>query len=522
MSSAKHLFIVQNNITYKQLPIDSVRVGPPRLNAYKRLLDRFYEPLFLLRVLGQTRGQHTVGSSNPSLEQARRRKFLRNLAFVCDFTKGGVSCTAIGLEDSETCYRFWISSNASVDKIVEFAKNALSHLERFTRIDGGFDEEQSRANFISFCLNFAIRRVKKERQCLFQAIKQCYPIRGSVRTEQVDQLIKDWLEPILEQDDCLALCQYAYTYRKSAITRIIGLKAQDEERLMGLRDRRSPFALVIHYLGRLADHVRAPSQLVGDAYHLSQILDSHQVVAIPCVPSVPRPAPDNLTTLDGILNRMLKKDDPERPQVKNSLLCMNSQSQSRTFEGFMEQYDKCTPQVHAEVQALNHFFRLDLSFEGNDRYIACSKPACLCCELYFRHHPARMVVPDCHRKVWVNWSPQLVNNPTKGDPEYDLQVKVLNEMTSEIRRAVIADILGPSSSSPWHPDSQTAISNDRWSRVDSEELRGDTFRYSIADGSLETEATESSTAKVLGTKELETYVSDEDSDADCGGVSLKI
>ncbi|RAK76571.1 nucleic acid/nucleotide deaminase domain-containing protein [Aspergillus fijiensis CBS 313.89] len=519
MPSAKHSFRVENNITSKQLPIDPVRVGPPRLSAYKRLLARFYEPLFLLRVLGQTRGQHTVGSPGPSSEQARRR-FLGNLAFVCDFTKGGISCTAIGLEDSETCYKFWISSNASVEKIVEFAKNALSNLKRLTTVAGDSDKEQFKQEFTRFCLSFAISRVKKERQCLFQAIRQCFPIPGSVKTKK-DQKIKDWLEFILEQDDCPALCDYAYKHRKSAVIDDIKQKAQDEEKLVGPQDRRSPFASVIHYIGRLAHHIRAPSQLVEDIDHLSHVLDSYQVVAIACVPPVPRPAPDNLTTVDGILNRMLKKDDPERLQIRSSLLSMNSRSQSRIFEGFMKQYDNCTPQVHAEVQVLDHFFRLNLSFVGSDRYIACSKPACLCCELYFKHHPARMVPPDCHHKVWANWSPPLVNNPTKGDPEYDLQVKVLNEMTSDIRRDVIADILGHSSSSPWHPDSLTAISDDRWSRVDLEELRKNTFQCSIADGSLETEAAKRSTAKVWGTKGLKTPVSDEDYDADCGGVTLK-
>ncbi|GLA56169.1 hypothetical protein AnigIFM63604_005039 [Aspergillus niger] len=521
MPSSKHSLKIQNNTTYRQLPIDSVRVGRPRLGAYNRLLSRFYEPLFLLRVLGQTRGQHTPGPPDHSLEQARRRRFLRNLAYVCDFTKGGSSCTAIGLEDSETCYNFWIASNASGDKIVEFAKNALGHLKQTTSITGDLDEGQTNANFISFCLNFAISRVKKERQCLFQAIKQCYCIPGSVRTEQ-DQVLKDWLDLILEQDDCLALCHYAYVQIKSVFARVIGLKAQDEERLMSPGDKRSPFALVIHYLGRLADHIRAPSQLVEDACHLSHILDSHQVVTIPCVSSVPRPVPDNLTTLDGVLNRMLKKDDPEKLQIKNLLLSMNFRSQSRTFQDFLVQYDKCTAQVHAETQALDHFFRQNLSFVGNDRYIACSKPACLCCELYFRHHPARMVVPESHSKVWVNWSPQLVKNPTTGDPEYDLQVKVLNEMTNELRRAVIAQIFDQSSPSSWHPDSQTAISNDRWSRIDLEELRGKTFRYSSTDGILEMEAAKHSTAKVLEANKLRTYVSDEDSDADCGGVSLKI
>ncbi|KAI2866544.1 hypothetical protein CBS63078_10774 [Aspergillus niger] len=291
---------------------------------------------------------------------------------------------------------------------------------------------------------------------------------------------------------------------------------------MGPGDKWSPFALVIHYLGRLADHIRAPSQLVEDACHLSHILDSHQVVAIPCVSSVPRPVPDNLTTLDGVLNRMLKKDDPEKLQIKNLLLFMNFRSQCRTFQDFLVQYDKCTAQVHAEVQALDHFFRQNLSFVGNDRYIACSKPACLCCELYFKHHPARIIVPESHSKVWVNWSPQLVTNPTRRDPDYDLQVKVLNEMTNELRRAVIAQIFDQSSPSPWHPDSQTAISNDRWSCIDLEELRGNTFRYSSANGSLKMEAAKHSTAKVLEANKLRTYVSDEDSDADCGGVSLKI
>jgi hypothetical protein len=341
-------------------------------------------------------------------------------------------------------------------------------------------------------------------------------------TDPADQEIKDWLEVILEQDDCLCLCHYAYENRKSGLLRMTGLKAREEEKLMCPGEKRSPFTLVIHYLGRLANHIRAPRQLVEDACHLTEILESYQVSAINCVPSVPRPVPDNLTTLDGILNRMLKKDDPEKLQIKNSMLYMNAQSQYRIFEDFMEQYDKCTPQVHAEVQALNHFFRLSLSFVGNDRYIACSKPACLCCELYFRYHPARMVVPDSHRKVWINWGPQVLQYNTKEDPEYARQLKVLNEMTAEIRRIAIAQILGHSSSSPWHPDSRTAFSEDRWSTLNLEELSGNTLRHSVVEAGLEKEATENNTAKASGTDELKAYVSDEDYDLDWGGVSLNI
>ncbi|KAF4228833.1 hypothetical protein CNMCM8980_000115 [Aspergillus fumigatiaffinis] len=417
----------QGNTASKQLPINSNCVGPPRRDPYKRLLSRFYEPLFLLRVLGQTRGEHTVSPPDLNLEQAHRRKFLRNLAFVCDFKKGGDTCTAIGLEDSETCYKFWIASNTSIDKIIKFANNALSRLKLTATTPGDQSAELDKVEFTKFCLDFAASRVRKEHQ-----------------------EIKDWLDQILEQHDCLCLCLYAYRNRKSGLLRMIGLKAREGGKLMCPGERLSPFALVIHYLGRLANHVRAPRQLVEDASHLTQILESYQVSAIDCAPSVPRPVPDNLTTLDGILNRMLKKDDPERLRIKDSLLYMNSQSQSRILEDLMEQYDKCTPQVHAEVQALDHFFRLNLFFVGNDRYIAC--------------------IPESHRKVWVNWGPQLLQYNAKDDPEYARHLKVLNEMTAEIRRTVIAQILGHSSSSPWHPDSRTAISEDRWSHLSLEEL----------------------------------------------------
>ena len=148
------------------------RVGVPRLDAYQRLLGRFYEPLFLLKVLGQTRGHHTTVPPDLNLEQGRRRVFLPNLAYICDFEKGGSSCTAIGLEDDEACYKFWVASNTVSGKIVEFLKDALSILQRIA-CHPSSDLESDKAAFARFCINFAASRVKKETKCLFRAVREC-------------------------------------------------------------------------------------------------------------------------------------------------------------------------------------------------------------------------------------------------------------------------------------------------------------------------------------------------------------
>lgn len=156
----------------RQFTIRPLFVGPPRLNPYKRLLSRFYEPLFLLRILGQTRGSHITDQSlDLGPEKKLQRKFLHNLSYVCDFEKGGKSCTAIGLEDSETCYKFWVASNKAINKTVDFLKNALNQLKNVAS-HSPRDLEASKKAFVEFCLTFATSRIKNEAQCLCKGIEE--------------------------------------------------------------------------------------------------------------------------------------------------------------------------------------------------------------------------------------------------------------------------------------------------------------------------------------------------------------
>ncbi|EEP79561.1 predicted protein [Uncinocarpus reesii 1704] len=511
----------------RQLPIESERIGRPRLDKSQKLLSRFYEPLFLLRVLGQTYGNHTTAPRDLNPERARRRKFLRNLSYICDYRKGGESCTAIGLEDSDTCYNFWVASNAHNGAIVDFLKSALGSLRVIANQPPSLELDSSQStDFVKFCIGFAASRVRQETQLLFREAKECCRRLEALNTDPARRLVT-WLGSILGYEDDFELCQFAYANRQSEYMDRLMAQVLEEERRVGPQGRRSSFASVRHYVGRLAHHIRAPLELVEDARHLGPLLETYNVRPIEPIPCVPPPRPDSHTTLSGILNRMLKENDPERPEIKRILLSINSQSD--IFENFMTQYQRCKPTVHAEVQVLEHFYKMELSFVGNDRYIACSKPACLCCELYFRYHPARMVVPESHRKVWIKWGPPLVKRSTEGDDtEFKRQLDILNKITEEVRSIAISQILGQSSMVPWHPDSRTAIT-ENWppSSSPSEFSDNDTELSDISDDSPSTRQQATPTDSQIFAAEIQNQPGcledpNEDLSLDDGGVSIDV
>lgn len=302
-------------------------------------------------------------------------------------------------------------------------------------------------------------------------------------------------------------------------------KAFEDEGRAGPQGKRSSFVSVRHYVGRLAHHIRAPRELVEDAEHLSQLLETYNVYAIEPIPCVPRPMPDCHTTLPGILTRMLKKDDPERPEIERTLLYMDSQS--GIFERFMKQYQGCKPLVHAEVQVLEHFYKMKLSFVGNDRYIACSKPACLCCEMYFKYHPGRMVVPESHRKVWIKWGTPLVEKSTGDNDEFKRQRDILNKMTEEVRGIAISKILEQSSTFPWHPDSRTGITENWPPSLSSSEFSNTESELSdMRDGPFSSRRLVTTTGSQIYAVENQPKIPegpDEDSDSDGdGGVSIYV
>jgi tRNA(Arg) A34 adenosine deaminase TadA len=267
-----------------------------------------------------------------------------------------------------------------------------------------------------------------------------------------------------------------------------------------------------------------PIRLLDNVKQLSYLLEDYEVQAIKPTPSIPSPKVDSHTTLYGIINRMLKKEAEERPELEKGLLFLDQTH--GIFRKFMAQYKNCEPQIHAEVLALEHFYRSRKSFAAKDRYIGCSKASCVCCEMYFKYHPARMVVPKSHHKVWRNWGPPYVENYAQKGPIAKQQLAILNKMTEEFRREIMLQVIGRSSPPCWHADSRTEITQSRRSSFTSsleDDSRTD-LPENIDHWLLHQEA---ESVKLIAQEQshLEESVipdSDSDSDSDTGGVSLCI
>lgn len=217
------------------------------------------------------------------------------------------------------------------------------------------------------------------------------------------------------------------------------------------------FQRVRHYIGRLGYHLRAVKSLMASARRLIHLLDEFDVQGITTPPrAAGLPRVDGKTRLDSITVRMLPARSPDLPLYQNTLARMDTEYglTDRMLEKYRDPNHR--PRVHCEVQVLEHFHEQSLLFEDDDRYIACSKPACYCCHLYFRYHPGRFVEPESHGKLYINWRA----------PGFDLQPenrrwkehrKIVDAMTADIRKEVLHQISQKQGPRPWHPDSVTGI-----------------------------------------------------------------
>jgi hypothetical protein len=185
-------------------------------------------------------------------------------------------------------------------------------------------------------------------------------------------------------------------------------------------------------------------------------LDSYRVQAVPIpVKGNARPPLRNSTNVEAALKRMLPVNAPELGVYRQALSLMDEPF--KISERFKNGYsDSKKTRVHAEVQVLHHFDQHDEEFAEGDKYIACSKPACFCCHLYFRHHPGGFVEPHSHHRIYLNWQPPVMECAQIGK-ENQLR-DILNLMIKDIRKDALDQIIRKAAPRGYHPDSITGIS----------------------------------------------------------------
>ncbi|KAI0126794.1 hypothetical protein BJ170DRAFT_596365 [Xylariales sp. AK1849] len=436
------------------VPVKGQGVGCPRLDPYSRLINRFFEPLILLEALGVTRGDHTRIPHKSGTPGFTRRRLLDNLAYLCDNDKGGPTTTAIGLEERQDCFKFWVASNRASEKTILFMNSVLSDLRKLFAVEADqreYEEEQ----FVHSCIRFSRIRILKEGKLLAKSIASCKDHLSKEGGPRALQL-RSWLNMFNMQDNA-RLCYLAYGYRKGEEMTAIATRSRVTDEDTPQNSAAADFGTLRHRLGRLAHHIRASEQVITDSTRLQTFFDEFVVCPIPVLPSVARPEPDNHTTLHGILNRMISSDDDS--VLSNYVESLTDMDQKlKILERIKGQYrdEKFKPCVHAEIQVLEHFYKEKLQYAQGDRYIGCSKPACFSCHLYIRIHPAGCVAPQTHQNIYLNWGPPALQGRSN-DEGYTQQRDILNEMLKSIRREALGQIDRKAAAFKWHPDSQTGI-----------------------------------------------------------------
>ncbi|KAK2054932.1 hypothetical protein LY76DRAFT_579087 [Colletotrichum caudatum] len=446
----------------------------PRMDPYARLLFRLYEALVLLSILRPVNGSHLVTQlSNYTIQDARRR-FLRNLCFLCDYRKGGCSTTSMAVEECQDCYVFWVSSNEGPsDEVTRHLGDVLAHVQRFS--SGIEDRATSEEALMSMCTAFASSRIKHLNRILRNAAMKC---RISLEGDQEVQNhgVMNWLRRFENLDFSeLSICRVAYGVRNDEELRQIEQLGQESEDDAGVTQTALAFRAVKHMIGRLAAYVRAVSQILDDGSRLRRLLMDNRVVC-----SVHRPASaavpetDAHTTLSGVLKRLLP--DRDRRYEPYLSILTNLDSQVHISSSLHKKFESGTikPIVHAEVQLLHHFYSAGRRYAAKDRYIACSKPACICCELYFRHHPGRVSLLDSHRKAYLNWGVLSLVGGAQ-NPKWSDHRKILNDVVGDLKSMVIDQISGLQILSHDHQDTLTQITASQGGVDSGSDSEADTF-----------------------------------------------
>ncbi|KAF5593324.1 hypothetical protein FPCIR_5329 [Fusarium pseudocircinatum] len=470
-------------------------VGPPRLDKYNKILSRLFENLALFHILKGIDGPHMVAAYAPTDVQGIRRRFLKNLCFICDYRKGGDTTTSIALESQANEIILWVAANFTPqNKVILFLNDILQQLQRDAK-ETEEERERLRQKLTKKCIDFAAPRLKKECKLLLRATRYCErylqenatAVQGGGKSIERRSLL-EWLPRFSANNtDTLVLCQTAYESRHDL--QISSLESLSRELDVAPRETAMNIKAVRHLIGRLAERIRMPGLLIEDFLKLGPLFKSYQIKKVQApTPAIVPPA-DGLRNLNSILKRILQTGDPRLEDMQSYLARLDGPLKLEEAIRSMYVEDNGQARVHSEIQVLEEFHR-------NQR----------------RHHPGRFEEPESHRKAYLNWRPIELPGGWKNEHWLD-QRKALAMLSSELSTAVEKQIETQQGPTPWQPDSVTNIT-DTMSTTSLGEVENDEV-LGIGDGWSD----DSASLAHMNEGEFSDESEDSDNDSD-GGVGL--
>jgi hypothetical protein len=217
----------------------------------------------------------------------------------------------------------------------------------------------------------------------------------------------------------------------------------------------NPFERCIHHIQRLGRVYLTAAMMFSYGQRLPELRNNYRVETIATPPEASLPPLDISTNLESIAVRMHPADSPHLNRRQQALRELNASTQ--LFEHFQTNYtsQELKPHVHPEIQVLEWFHTGKRLFAADDPFIACSKPSCICCLLYFRYHHGHFVEPISDGKICLSWRPHDLDAENE-HPMSEKQQKILmNTMIKEIRKDALHRIDEGSVLKTQHPKAST-------------------------------------------------------------------
>ncbi|KAH0562342.1 hypothetical protein GP486_002968 [Trichoglossum hirsutum] len=203
---------------------------PPQVN--QKLWHRLYEPLILLSAYGKSQGKH-VKSDETSSEgyldggnKTLRKKFLDELAYICNYSPSGGTEAAIAIQDGpQLIYRVAANTNQGLK-----VKPLLSDILQF--LGQVYDASEERVSTLKLQISdrtvmFSARRLRCYRTMLRNTIKTCIPMLEKQNTEEANAL-KEWLISFSNSDlDLISFCRLYYEARDSEFLEVLKQRAKE-------------------------------------------------------------------------------------------------------------------------------------------------------------------------------------------------------------------------------------------------------------------------------------------------------
>ncbi|KAK0888252.1 hypothetical protein LTR02_016481 [Friedmanniomyces endolithicus] len=274
--------------------------------------------------------------------------------------------------------------------------------------------------------------------------------------------LHDFQKPLFGDQKLYEVSELAYNTRHSEFLRVDFDPVTGQPVLMENTSRTS----IRHYVGRLCAPKRAAKLLIYAAASHPHIFCGFAIRRQNPGPVLRRPDLHAGLTLAGISGRMFPSNSADLIIFREGLQMLEEKGSimSRVLEHYRSK--DWRPRIHAELTLLEALHDSRCMFFGNDKYIACSKPACFCCYHYIGYHSGSFIRPPCHNKVYINWQPPNLVTDTSHARALG-QRDVINKVTQEVRRAIVERVLNTRNNMRWHPDSSTGITplRDRGSRT---------------------------------------------------------